>query len=136
VIFGLVPVILYVEFRSAYEESQALLLRSVREEGRVISQSLLPDLAAADSASLPELGKKLSRFAGEVTTIKLLFAPASGGAGSDGFYYAASWPEVAPGNLRAERDTLQHEGVLDRLAQDCRGEMPFSLPYDLSLIHI
>jgi hypothetical protein len=36
VIFALVPVFLYWEFRSAYEDSQELLLRSVREEGRVI----------------------------------------------------------------------------------------------------
>ena len=37
VIFFLVPAFLYIEFRDAYEESQELLLRSVRDEGRVIS---------------------------------------------------------------------------------------------------
>ncbi len=129
VIFVLVPVFLYLEFRSAYQESQELLLRSVRDEGRVISQSLLPLLEIADSGSLGELGGHLARFAGKVTTIKVLFAPA-GGAGSDGFYYVASWPEVAPSNLEAERETLVQQGVLDRLlAQDCRGELPFSLIY-------
>lgn len=128
-IFVLVPVFLYLEFRSAYEESQALLLRSVRDEGRVISQSLLPQLESADSGSLPELGTHLAQFAGEVTTIKLLFAPAGVGAGSGGFYYVASWPEVGPSNLEAERETLLQQGVLDRLAHDCRGEMPFSLIY-------
>ena len=129
VIFALVPVFLYLEFRSAYQESQALLLRSVRDAGRVISQSLLPRLESADSASLPELGTYLARFAGEVTTIKLLFAPAGVEAGSGGFYYVASWPEVAPSNLEAERETLLQQGVLDRLAHDCRGELPFSLIY-------
>ncbi len=129
VIFVLVPVFLYLEFRSAYQESQELLLRSVRDEGRVISQSLLPLLDAANSGSLPELGQHLARFAGEVTTIKVLLAPAGGGAGTDGFYYVASWPAVAPSNLEAERETLVQQGVLDRLAQDCRGEMPFSLIY-------
>ncbi|MGC2522135.1 MAG: sensor histidine kinase, partial [Stellaceae bacterium] len=127
IIFLLVPVFLYIEFRNAYEESQELLLRSVRDEGRVISQSLLPLLQNADIDSLPQLGASLSRFAGEVTTIKLLLAPA--GAGSDGFYYVASWPTVAPTNLQAERSTLAQQGVLDRLAQNCRGEMPFSLIY-------
>ena len=129
VIFVLVPVFLYMEFRSADRDSQELLLRSVRDEGRVISQSLLPLLEAADGAALPELSRHLARFAGEVTTIKVLLAPNGGGAGTDGFYYVASWPAVAPGNLEAERETLARQGVLDRLAQNCRGELPFSLIY-------
>jgi two-component system, OmpR family, sensor histidine kinase ChvG len=126
VIFLLVPAFLYIQFRNVYEESQALLLRSVRDEGRVISQSLLPMLQTATIDTLPELGPSLSRFAGEVTTIKLLLAPAGGGGG---FYYVASWPTVAPANLQAERNTLAQQGVLDHLAQNCRGEMPFSLIY-------
>ena len=127
IIFLLVPVFLYMQFSKAYQEGQELLLRSVRDEGRVISQSLLPMLQDATIEKLPELGASLSRFAGEVTTIKLLLAPA--GAGSDGFYYVASWPTVTPANLQAERNTLAQQGVLDRLAQNCRGEMPFSLIY-------
>lgn len=129
IVFILVPLFLYVEFRSAYEESQELLLRSVRAEGRTISQSLLPLLETADGAALPELGRDLARFAGEVTTVKLLLQPAGAGPGSSEFYYVASWPAVAPSNLEAERETLAAQGVLDRLAQNCRGEMPFSLIY-------
>lgn len=127
IIFLLVPAFLYIEFRNAYEKGQELLLRSVRDQGRVISQSLLPMLRDAQIDDLPELGASLSRFAREVTTIKLLLAPT--GAGSDGFYYVASWPTVGPANLEAERNTLAQQGVLDRLAQNCRGEMPFSLIY-------
>src|SRR5262249_48176458 len=97
--------------------------------GRVISKSLLPLLETADRSSLPELGHYLARFAGEVTTIKVLLAPSDAGAGSDGFYYVASWPAVAPSNLEAERETLARQGVLDRLARNCRGELPFSLIY-------
>jgi two-component system sensor histidine kinase ChvG len=130
VIFLLVPAFLYLEFRSAYQESQELLLRSVRDEGRVISQSLLPLLETADLDSLPQLGRHLARFAGKVTTIKLLLAPAGAGAGTDGFYYVASWPAVAPSNLQAERETLAQQGALDRLAANCRGELPFSLIYN------
>jgi two-component system, OmpR family, sensor histidine kinase ChvG len=127
IIFLLVPVFLYIQFRNAYEESQDLLLRSVRAQGRVISQSLLSDLQKADIDKLPKLGDSLSRFAGEVTTIKLLLAPA--GAASDDFYYVASWPAVAPTNLQAERNTLALQGVLDRLARNCRDEMEYSLIY-------
>src|SRR5258708_600800 len=76
VVFILVPVFLYLEFRRAYEESQELLLRSVRAEGHTISQSLLPFLETADSALLPELARDLARYAGEVTTVTLLLQPA------------------------------------------------------------
>jgi two-component system sensor histidine kinase ChvG len=127
VIFIIVPIILYSQFRSAYEESQRLLLRSVRDEGRAISESLLPWLKTADSSALPQLGLHLARFAGEVTTIKVLFAPAGT---QGGFYYVGSWPAVRPQNLAAERQTLARQGVLDRLAHNCQGEMPFSLIYD------
>ena len=130
VVFILVPVFLYLEFRAAHEESQELLLRSVRAEGRTISQSLLPLLETATGASLPELGRDLARYAGELTTIKLLLQPADAKAGTSGFFYVASWPPVAPSNLEAERQTLARQGVLDRLAENCRGEMPFSLIYN------
>src|SRR5215470_12862135 len=129
VVFVSVPGFLYLEFRAAHEESQELLLRSVRAEGRTISQSLLPLLKDADAASLPEIGRALARYAGQVTTIKLLLQPPAAQAGTNGFYYVASWPAVAPSNLQAERETLQSQGVLDRLAENCRGEMPFSLIY-------
>ena len=129
VVFVLVPVFLYIEFRSAHETSQELLLRSVRAEGRTISQSLLPLLTNADGAALPEIGRDLARYAGEVTTIKLLLQPAGTQNRAEGFYYVASWPPVASSNLEAERDTLANQGVLDRLAENCREEMPFSLIY-------
>jgi two-component system, OmpR family, sensor histidine kinase ChvG len=129
VIFVLVPVFLYLEFSSAYRDSQELLLNTVRDEGRVISKSLLPLLETADCDSLPELGHYLTRFAGEVTTIKVLLAPSDSCPGSGGFYYYASWPAVPASNLEAERETLARQGVLDRLAQNCRGELPFSLIY-------
>jgi two-component system, OmpR family, sensor histidine kinase ChvG len=148
VIFLLVPVFLYLELWADYEQGQSLLLRSVRDEGRVISQSLLPMLQNADTGSLPELGEHLARFASQVTTIELLLAPAAAGSAANpdlygasgvlapdaansanGFYYVASWPTVAPANLQAQRETLIRQGVLDRLAQNCKGEMPFSLIY-------
>jgi len=126
VIFILVPFSLYLQFRAAYEASQELLLRSVRAEGRTISQSLLPLIETADSAALPSLGQRLARYAGEITTVKLLLRPAGG---TNAFYYVASWPAVAPNNLEAERETLARQGVLDRLAENCQGEIPFSLIY-------
>jgi two-component system sensor histidine kinase ChvG len=128
VIFALVPVFLYAEFHKAYQDSQDLLVQSVRGQGRVMSQSLLPLLENADGNTLLGLGQQLERFAGQVTTLKLLLAPA--GADGEGFYYIASWPTVVASNLEAERQILARRGVLDQLTQSCRGEMPFSLMYD------
>ena len=125
--FILVPVFLYLEFRRAHEEGQELLLRSVRAQGRTISQSLLPFIEIADNAALPELGSHLTRLASEVTTIKLLLRPTGSNAGNDAFYYVASWPTVTQSNLQAEHATLAQQGVLERLAGNCRDEMPFSL---------
>jgi len=129
VVFGLVPIFLYLEFQRAYEEAQELLLDSVRAQGRAISQSLLPWLETVDNAMLPVLGRYLGPFATEVTTIKLLLRPADTDAGTDTFYYLASWPAVTQSNLQVEHDALAQQGVLERLAGDCRGENPFSLVY-------
>src|SRR6516164_5626986 len=130
VVFVLVPVFLYLEFRRAYQESQELLLSSVRAESRrAISQSLLPLLETIDNAALPDLGRHLAPFASEVTTIKLLLRPAGTSAGSDAFYYLASWPAVTQSDLQAEHDMLAQQGVLERLGENCSGEMPFSLIY-------
>jgi two-component system sensor histidine kinase ChvG len=129
VVFVLVPVFLYLEFRRAYQESQELLLSSVRAEGLAISQSLLPLLETIDTAALPDLGRHLVPFASEVTTIKLLLRPAGINARSDAFYYLASWPAVTQSNLQAEHDTLAKQGVLERLGENCSGEMPFPLIY-------
>src|SRR5260221_9176866 len=75
VIFALVPIFLYAEFRKAYQDSQEPLLQSVRDQGRGISQTLLPLLENAGVGDLPQLGQQLERFAGSVTTIKVLLAP-------------------------------------------------------------
>jgi hypothetical protein len=93
-VFILVPVFLYLEFRRAHEESQELLLRSVRAEGRAISQSLLPLLETADSATLPELGSHLTWLASEITTVKLQLRP----AGSNGRCRLRCEPDLPQGS--------------------------------------
>src|SRR5271154_5120567 len=79
VIFLVVPLILYSQFKAADTEKQDLLLRSVREQGRLLGQALLPLLAVSDHPDLPLLGRELARFADDITNIKLLFAPPGGG---------------------------------------------------------
>ena len=42
VIFCAVPVILYIQFREADAEKRFLLMESVREQGRMVAESLRP----------------------------------------------------------------------------------------------
>jgi two-component system, OmpR family, sensor histidine kinase ChvG len=125
VIFLAVPVIVYDRFSAADEAQKALLLRSVREQGRVMTQALMPLLADTAQPNLPQLSQVLARFADDITSVKLLLSPAD----RPGFYYVASWPAVSSASLEAERDELAREGVLDRLAPTCQGDLPFALRY-------
>ncbi|HZB93901.1 MAG TPA: HAMP domain-containing sensor histidine kinase [Stellaceae bacterium] len=123
-IFLVVPLIVYDQFQAVDEAEQAVLLRSVHEQGHVITAALAP-LLGTDHPALPQLGQELARFADDFTSVKLLFAP----AGTSGFYYVASWPVVSAAQLEAERETLRQQGVLDRLSTSCDGEFPFALRY-------
>jgi two-component system sensor histidine kinase ChvG len=127
VILLAVPLIIYDQFRAADDAQKALLLRSVREQGRVMSQALLPLVSTSERPSLPQLGRELARFADDLTNVKVIFAPTGEGA----FYYVASWPVVPAAQLDAERDQLQRQGVLDRLSATCDGDLPFALRYGI-----
>jgi two-component system, OmpR family, sensor histidine kinase ChvG len=124
IIFFVVPLILYSQFKAADEEKQGLLLRSVREQGRLIGQALLPIISASERQDLPQLGHELARFADDLINVKLLLAPPGGG-----FFYIASSPVVSPAHLDIERETLRQAGVLDRLAASCEGEIPVAFRY-------
>jgi two-component system, OmpR family, sensor histidine kinase ChvG len=127
IIFLVVPAIVYDRFRIADLAQQTLLLRSVREQGRVMAQALQPLLSGPDRPAMPQLGAVLARFADEFTDVKLLFSPAD----RPGFFYVASWPTVSSAELDAERDELKREGVLDRLVATCAGDLPFALRYQV-----
>jgi two-component system sensor histidine kinase ChvG len=122
VIFLAVPVILYRQFEAADQEKQDLLLRSVREQGHLLGQALLPLLG--ERPALPQIGQELARFADSVTNVKLLFQPPGGG-----FFYIASQPVVPPANLDVERQELEQQGILGRLSASCDGELPVAFRY-------
>src|SRR5689334_11357492 len=125
IIFLAVPIIVYDQFRAADEAQKAVLIRSVREQGRVMAQALAPLLSGSERPALPQLGRELARFADELTNVKLIFSP----PGESAFFYVASWPAVPTAQLDAERAKLQQQGVLERLGQTCEGELPFALRY-------
>jgi two-component system, OmpR family, sensor histidine kinase ChvG len=127
VIFLAVPLVVYERFSAADEAQKALLLGSVREQGRVLAQALAPMLSDTAHPDLPQLSRALARFADDVTNVKLLLSPAD----RPGFYYVASWPAVSGAQLEAERDELKREGVLDHLGTTCEGDLPVALRYPI-----
>jgi len=126
VIFVAVPVITYSQFRQADQDKRILLLESVREQGRLITESLRPLLSQDDPSVLPGLNEEVSRFATVRTGVKVLYRP-HGEIGAESFFYVASQPPVDPGELDLERNRLIERGVFDNLAQSCRGELPIAL---------
>ena len=126
VIFCAVPVILYIQFREADAEKRLLLMESVREQGRMVAESLRPLLEQQEVSSLPLLNDEVARFATEQTGVKVLFRPA-GEYGADSFFFVASQPSIAPTELAEERDRLVERGVFDNLAQSCWGELSMAL---------
>ncbi len=123
VIFLAVPVVLYVQFSKADADKQILLLAAAEERGRLVTESLAPDLERAGLAALPDLGPRLQSLAGADTNFRLLFRPVQAKS-PDEFYYVASAPALSADQLEADRITLKEFGVLDSLAAACAGERP------------
>ena len=126
IIFCAVPIILYTQFREADAEKRFLLMESVREQGRVVAESLRPLLEQQEVSSLPLLNDEVARFATDQTGVKILFRPA-GEYGAESFFFVASRPTIAPTELAEERDRLVERGVFDNLAQSCWGELSMAL---------
>ena len=126
-IFLVVPVILYDQFRAADQQKRELVMNSVRDQSRMVSVALAPMLTTADTPNLPAIGAELSRFDNQVTTVKLLYQPITDDG--RGFFYVASSASLANVALDTEREKLRQQGVLDRLQDSCAGDVPVELRY-------
>ena len=120
IIFLAVPIIVYDQFQAADEAEQAVLLRSVREHGHVITAALAPVLSAGERPALPLLGRELARFADDFSNVKLLFAP----SGTAGFFYVASWPHGLGGAARCRARDPQPAGRARPPVRELRGRVP------------
>jgi len=125
-IFVIVPVILYDQFRAADRQKRQLVMDSVRDQSRIVASALTPLLTDSTQPDLPAISNELAHLHSEMTTIKLLFRPATG---SQGFYYVGSAPPISNDALDAERLQLKEQGVLEWLEQSCSGAMPIALRY-------
>src|SRR3546814_13456720 len=101
-------------------------MESVREQGRMVAESLRPLLEQQEISSLPLLNDEVARFATKQTGVKVLFRPA-GEFGAESFYFVVSQPPIAPTELAAQPDRLVERGVFDHPAQSCWGQLPMAL---------
>lgn len=127
-IFGAVPIVLYTQFETADADKNALLHRSVQEEGRLIAEALKPLLERFQGRSADRLSDALTQIGGARINVKLLFQP-KGVAGPDSFFYIAASPAVPAEYLEKERADLVHAGILEKLKDTCTGNRPLALRY-------
>lgn len=128
VIFVAVPMALYGQFHAADADKNALLYRSVQEEGRLIAESLRSLLESFQAKSAGKLGDALARIGGERINVKLLFRPA-GVVGPDSFFYMAASPPLSTDHLEKEREDLLNAGILEKLRDTCEGNRPLAVRY-------
>jgi two-component system sensor histidine kinase ChvG len=130
VVFTAVPVVLYEQFREADEARQRILLGAIREKGALIGRAMAPILGRADGIPYAQLGEELSRYSAGSVSVRLLFRP-SNATDPLGFFYVAAAPAVASTDLAIERQKLVDDGIIQRLAQSCEGDLPLTLRVDL-----
>jgi two-component system sensor histidine kinase ChvG len=125
VVFTAVPVVLYEQFREADEARQRILLGAIREKGALIGRAMAPILGRADGTPYAQLGEELSRYSAGSVSVRLLFRPTNA-TDPLGFLYVAAAPPVAASDLAIERQKLVDDGVIQRLAQSCAGDLPLT----------
>ena len=129
-VFVMVPVILYNEFRKADAEKQSLLVESVREQGRLLAESLRPVVEREEPAPLLVLPDEVKRLSRPPVGIKVLFRPAEE-TGAESFFFVAAEPPVPPSELEIERNRLIERGVFTNLVSTCAGELPIALRHSV-----
>lgn len=129
VIFVACPIIIYFQFRQADTERNELLLRGVREQGRLVAVALQPLLTKFDAGTAASLREPMERLSGGDLNIKVFFRPANLPGASGAFFYVASSPASPADYLAKERQELLDRGILDLLSGSCGGDHPLAVRY-------
>ena len=119
-VFAAVPVFLYGQFRDAYNENQALIEKSVAQQGRLVTRALGPVLAdlANDEISPAAFEETLNQLAGDNMIVRILFRPNALSSAND-FYFVAASPTMTKAQLTGLRRDLLRQRILARLAPSC-----------------
>jgi two-component system sensor histidine kinase ChvG len=116
--FIAVPIALYITFQQASSDRQALLIRTVHAQGRIVANAVAPLLGGGDRATFEDAANELPRFSIGKARVRLLFRPVKL-AGVAGFYLIAAAPRIDISTLDQERRDLIRQGVLDDFALSC-----------------
>ena len=116
--------VLYGQFRDAYNENQALIEKSVSQQGRLVTRALVPVLSdlANDDISPGAFDDALSRLSGHNMMVRVLFRPNALSSAND-FYFVAASPSMTELQLAGLRQDLVQQGILGRLAPSLRQEL-------------
>ena len=125
-IFAVVPVLLYMQLKSVETQRNALMLRLVQEQGKLVGEALFPLLEQFSPRNADRIDLAAKRLAEGGMSIKVLFRPAQA-SGAHNFLLVASAPETGPQQARAAMDLLIDSGVLTHLAASCEGRSPLAL---------
>lgn len=130
-IFVALPIVLYGQFESADRQTRDLVTRSIQDRSRLIAQAITPVLAQMAAPAQDVLNAELQKYGADGTILKLMLQPAAGQA-ERAFYYVASTPLVASGQVGTELDELAQRGILKRLSESCildsQGEIRYRQP--------
>ncbi len=123
-VFAAVPIVLYGQFRDAYSENQALIERSVVQQGRLVTRALVPVLTdfANDAISPAVFNETLNSLVGGSMQVRVLFRPNALSSAND-FYFVAASPTKTDLQLAGLRQDLLRERILTRLAPSCDGSL-------------
>jgi two-component system sensor histidine kinase ChvG len=125
-IFAVVPVLLYIQLEGVESQRNALMLRLVQEQGRLVGEALFPLLDQLSPRNAQRIDQAVRRLGESGASIKVLFRPAQA-AGAGGFLLVASAPETGPAQARPAMERLAASGVLGHLAASCEGRSPLAL---------
>lgn len=118
-VFLVLPLLIYDQFRTADMEKRTLLLESLANEGRVVAELLRPRLHDYDGEALRHITQALQRIrVVDGRNIKLLLHPADPRA-EGRFFFIAHAPKVSEDYLAETRAQLIETGVLGELRADC-----------------
>ena len=125
IIFAVVPALVYGLLLRADGERNALVLRLVQEEGRLIAEAVFPYLDRFSPETSQRLADLLPRLASEGTAVKVLFRPQEENNPSS-FFFVASEPPVAGPALEGERREIVERGLLGRFRESCGSGEPLA----------
>src|ERR1700675_4102761 len=91
--FIAVPIALYFTFQQADSDRQAMLIRTVHAQGRIVADAVMPLLGGGDRATFYDAPDELPRFSIGKARVRLLFRPAKL-EGVAGFYLIAAAPRL------------------------------------------